>query len=108
MSESAEQLRKAFRKLGAIILPMSFTVGQPGGDIHYAGTFPMKLAPGPGETDHLGELFGLSGIHVIDGAALPVLPEKSHTLTIMANATRIGHGLTRQFKFPDGWIKNRL
>lgn len=90
MTEAAKQLRKAYWKLGAILLPMSFTVGRPGGDIHYAGTLPMRERAVLGETNAWGELFGLDGVHIVDGACLPTLSEKSHTLTIMANADRIG------------------
>jgi len=90
MAEAAKRLRKAYWQLGAILLPMSFKVGRPGGDIHYAGTLPMRESAVLGETNALGELCGLEGVHVVDGACLPTLSEKSHTLTIMANADRIG------------------
>ena len=90
---AAKKLRRAYWKLGAVLLPMSFTVGRPGGDIHYAGTLPMRLNPIIGETNPIGEVLGLDGVHVIDGACLPTLSEKSHTLTIMANADRIARQL---------------
>ena len=89
MLEAAKKLRAAFWDLGAILLPGSFTVAPPGSDIHYAGTLPMRASPGPGETSWRGEVAGLDGVFVVDGACLPALPEKSHTLTIMANADRI-------------------
>lgn len=98
MNEANRRLRKAYRSLGAILLPGSFTVGRPGGDIHYAGTLPMRKLPAIGETSQLGEVKGLEGVYVVDGACLPVLPEKSHTLTIMANADRIGQYLTTRIK----------
>jgi choline dehydrogenase-like flavoprotein len=41
-----------------------------------------------------GELYSMKGVYVVDGACLPSLTEKSHTLTIMANADRIGNLLT--------------
>jgi choline dehydrogenase-like flavoprotein len=90
MNEATKKLRKAFWSLGAVLLPGSFTVGRPGGDIHYSGTFPMRKSPSLGETSQLGEVKELEGIFVVDGACLPTLSEKSHTLTIMANADRIG------------------
>ena len=43
----------------------------------------------------VGELVGAPGIHVVDGASLPFLPAKSHTLTIMANADRISKNLAQ-------------
>ena len=90
MDEAAKKLRKAYWSLGAVLLPGSFTIGRPGGDIHYAGTLPMRASPVIGETSPIGEVKGLDGIFVVDGACLPTLSEKSHTLTIMANADRIG------------------
>lgn len=90
MDEASRKLRKAYWALGAMLLPGSFTVGRPGSDIHYAGTLPMRKMPAIGETSQLGEVSGLDEVYVVDGACLPVLPEKSHTLTIMANADRIG------------------
>ena len=81
-----------YRKLGAYLIPGSFTIGQPGGDIHYSGTLPMKKNPGIGETNSLGQLTNFNNIHVIDGSCLTSLPEKPHTLTIMANADRIALG----------------
>lgn len=90
MSFAEPRLRKVFWKLGALLLPRSFTVGQPGSDIHYAGSLPMRAHPAFGETDAYGELVGLEGVHIADGASLSSLSEKSHTLTIMANADRIG------------------
>jgi choline dehydrogenase-like flavoprotein len=93
MDETAKKLRKAYWNMGAILLPGSFTVGRPGGDIHYAGTLPMRKSAAIGETSALGEVKGMEGVYVVDGACLPVLPEKSHTLTIMANADRIGRQL---------------
>lgn len=53
----------------------------------------MHANPVVGQTDRYGELAGVSGIHVVDGASLSALPAKSHTLTIMANADRIAKHL---------------
>lgn len=94
MDEAAKKLRKAYWSMGAVLLPGSFTIGRPGGDIHYAGTLPMRESPSRGETSQHGKVEGLDGIFVVDGACLPTLSEKSHTLTIMANADRIGRQLT--------------
>lgn len=95
MKAGHRALARAFLRMGAIILPGSFTVGAPGSDIHYAGTLPMVKDPGPGEVGEYGELFGASGLYIVDGACLPVLSEQSHTLTIMANADRIARHLVR-------------
>jgi choline dehydrogenase-like flavoprotein len=89
MLEAKRRLGKSFRRLGAILIPSSFQVGRPGSDIHYAASLPMRDVPVRGQTDRYGELVGMAGIHVVDGASLSSLPAKSHTLTIMANADRI-------------------
>jgi hypothetical protein len=89
MRSGRKILNKSYRKLGGILLPGSFKIGTPGGDIHYSGTLPMRKEPGPAETSWLGELSGCKGIYLVDGSSLSSLPEKPHTLTIMANADRI-------------------
>jgi choline dehydrogenase-like flavoprotein len=93
MDEARRKLGKAYWSMGALMLPGSFTIGNPGGDIHYAGTLPMRAKPVVGETNALGEVKGMHGVYVVDGACLPILPAKSHTLTIMANADRIGNAI---------------
>lgn len=82
-------LQRRFRKLGAWMLPGSFVPGAPGADIHYAATLPIRTNPAAHECRLDGQVAALPGLHVIDGASLPSLPAKAHTLTIMANATRI-------------------
>ena len=93
IQSGAAQLRRAFRRLGAWVMPGSFRPGIPGADIHYAASLPMRASPDIGQTDLLGELTRQSDLHIVDGASLPVLTEKSHTLTIMANADRISREL---------------
>jgi ferredoxin len=85
---------RAMRLCGAFVLPGSFKIGDPGTDVHYAGTMPMSDHPSRGQTDVLGEVAGLPGVHVVDGACLPSLPAKAHTLTVMANADRIGRRMS--------------
>lgn len=94
MQQAEQRLSKVFRKLGGVVLPRSFTIGRPGADIHYAASLPMRADPHHGETNAVGELVGLDGVHIVDGACLPLLTEKSHTLTIMANADRIGRHIS--------------
>jgi choline dehydrogenase-like flavoprotein len=90
MSRVAPSLGRAFRQLGAFLLPGSFSIAPPGSDVHYACTLPMRGSAGLGETTPYGELAGFPRLYVVDGACLSMLGEKSHTLTIMANADRIG------------------
>lgn len=98
MDEARKKLRNAYLSMGALLLPRSFTVGRPGGDIHYAGTLPMRDTPVIGETTSLGEVKGMDGVYIADGACLPILPAKSHTLTIMANADRIGSAIAMSLR----------
>ena len=94
MRKAHRLLRANFWQLGAILMPASFKIGDPGSDIHYAASLPMCANPEYGQTDSYGELSGAAGLHVVDGAILSSLPAKSHTLTIMANADRIARHLT--------------
>lgn len=85
----SRSLSKAMWAVGGIVPPGACILSSPGTDVHYAGSLPMKARPEPGQADAFGEIAGMSGVYAIDGASLPSLPTKSHTLTIMANADRI-------------------
>lgn len=100
LKKGAHILSKSYRTMGAVLLPGSFTAGRAGGDIHYAGTLPMRKSPQIGQTGPIGEVMSLGGIYVVDGASLSLLPEKPHTLTIMANADRIAHKIVSDLKAP--------
>ena len=82
-----------FRKVGGRMLPGSFVAGAAGADLHYAATLPIRARPAAHECRLDGEVAALPGIYVVDGAALPGLPAKAHTLTIMANADRVARAL---------------
>jgi len=90
------QLGRSFRRLGAHVLPGSVSTIGPGQDVRYAATLPMRADPGPGESDRFGELFGSPGLHAVDLSIFPEMPAKHHTLTLMANADRIGKELVRR------------
>lgn len=90
-----KRLAGTFRRYGALLPAGGFRLAEPGADVHYGGSVPMRPSPAPGEANDLGEVRGLPGIHVVDGAALTRLAAKPHTLTIMANADRIGTHLAR-------------
>jgi hypothetical protein len=47
----------------------------------------------PHGTSRFGELNAAPDLYIVDGAALPTIPAKFTTLTIMANADRIGRYL---------------
>lgn len=82
-------LKRALRKRGLIAVPGSTTILPPGADAHPAATLPMG-GTGPNATSDAGELRGCAGVFVVDGASLPTLAATHPTLTIMANADRIG------------------
>jgi choline dehydrogenase-like flavoprotein len=96
LAELKRRLSRTMRKLGAVLVPTSFSKAGPGRDVHYAATLPMRRNPEAFETNEDGELAGFRGLHIVDGAVLPRLPAKAHTLTIMANADRIGRSLVKR------------
>jgi choline dehydrogenase-like flavoprotein len=93
LSDLARTWRAAARRLGFIVMPGSFRMGQLGSDIHYAGTLPMREDPAMGQTTPTGELAGMPGLFVADAATFPELSAKPHTLTMMAIADRLGRHL---------------
>ena len=65
-------------------------VGAPGRGFHTGGTFPMRASPGPFEVDVLGRPNGFTRVHLVDASVFPSLPATTITLSVMANAHRIG------------------
>lgn len=88
------QLGRTMRQLGALPVPGATQLLEPGSDAHPAGTLPMG-GTGPAATETDGQLRGAPGLYVVDGACLPSLSARHPTLTIMANADRIGRRLAR-------------
>jgi choline dehydrogenase-like flavoprotein len=78
------------RKLGAAPLPMLLQMGKPGRSFHAGGSFPMRSNPGAFETDTSGRPAGWRRVHAVDATVLPSIPATTITLTVMANAHRIG------------------
>jgi hypothetical protein len=74
----------------ALPLSPAMRVGEPGRGYHTGGTFPMRANPGPFQTDLLGRPTGFSQVHVVDASVFPSLPATTITLSVMANAHRIG------------------
>lgn len=81
-------MRRRFRGYGAWLLPGSLQLMEPGAEIHVGACLPMGR-----ETSSMGELPRCPGLHLVDSAVLPMMTAKHHTLTVMANADRIGRGL---------------
>ncbi|MFT4098715.1 MAG: GMC oxidoreductase [Rhodoblastus sp.] len=97
LDQALAALRRNFIALGVLPVPGSASFLPPGADVHYAGTLPMGGA-GAVATSTAGELNGATNVFVADGACLPDLPATHPTLTIMANADRIGKEIARRFK----------
>ena len=102
LGSRAEELRRtlgrAFRKLGAFPVPKSFSFVEPGQDLRYSGTLPMRAVPGPRETDRWGELFGAPGLFIVDMSVFPAMPAKHHTMTMMAIADRAGRHIAERWQ----------
>jgi choline dehydrogenase-like flavoprotein len=62
----------------------------PGQGFHFGGSFPMQRRPGPFASDCLGRPHGFTRVHAVDATVLPTVPATTITLTVMANAHRIG------------------
>ncbi len=95
--EAGRTVRKVVRKLwrnarGLGFVPLSplLKIGNPGQGSHVGGTFPMRRHPGPMETDLLGRPSGFTRVHLVDASVLPSIPSTTITLSVMANAYRIG------------------
>lgn len=86
------KIRGASLKLGAAPLLPMLQIAQPGKSFHFGGTFPMKQEPQRGETDVLGRPHGLGRVHLIDSSVFPSIPATTISLSVMANAYRIGSG----------------
>lgn len=83
------------RPLGVFSLPRLASNSPAGWGFHYAGCLPMRKQPGPYETHVDGRLWDSKRVRVIDGSVLPSLPAKNHSLTLMANASRIADEVLR-------------
>lgn len=88
-------LSKQMRQLGAVPVPFSKSILTAGADAHYGGVFPMG-GEGTLSTTEWGELKSYPNIFLADGSVLSRLPATHPTLTIMANADRIGHEIVRR------------
>ncbi len=86
---SLRKIRSALRTLG--LFPVK-TVNMPEASTsHHAGTVPVSDDPSlPLSCDKHGRVNGMRNVYVADASMFRCLPALPHTLTIMANARRIG------------------
>jgi hypothetical protein len=87
--KSALSRLKAIMNLNNLYkIPFLSVILPKGLDIHYGGTIPI------GPNDYINcteecEIRGFGNLYVVDGSWMPQIPEKPHTLTIIANAMRV-------------------
>jgi choline dehydrogenase-like flavoprotein len=97
---TAPALKKVVRKLGrnksllrAILVSAMIRPGKPGRSFHSGGTFPMQASPGRFQSDQYGRPHGFRRVHAVDATVFPSIPATTITLSVMANAHRIGSGI---------------
>jgi hypothetical protein len=84
------KLRSNSNALRAIPVSPMLRVGKPGRSFHSGGTFPMRANPGKFQSDKYGRPYGLKRVHAVDATVFPSIPATTITLSVMANAHRIG------------------
>lgn len=89
-----KKIKKILLNLGLIPLKMIK------GDVtsHYASGVPIKDTPEILSTDSNGKLHQAKRIYIADSSTWRMLPAKPPTLTIMANAARIGKQVLKKFQ----------
>ena len=90
MKAAVRKLTRHRRHLRAVPLAPFMSIGVPGQFFHSGGSLPMCEAPHRLQTDVWGRPHGMFRVHVVDASVLPTVPATSMTMTIMANAHRIG------------------
>ncbi|MFA6405700.1 MAG: hypothetical protein WCW46_03070, partial [Candidatus Paceibacterota bacterium] len=87
-------IKKGLRKLG--LIPLKQVYMPEGSSAHYAGGVSTSLdSESPLRADINGKLHGASKIFVADASLWKAISAKPPTLTIMANANRIGSNLAK-------------
>lgn len=87
--ESLSRLKRGLRMAG--LLPLRTMRGPPGSSSHYAGTIPVSDdQKDPLRCDANGLLHGHGRVFVADASMFRCLSPLPHTLTLMANAYRVG------------------
>lgn len=84
------KLTRARKDLGFVPVGPMMKPASTGRGNHHGGTFPMSKTPDERGTDLLGRPRGFERVHLVDASTFPTVPATTITLTIMANAYRIG------------------
>jgi choline dehydrogenase-like flavoprotein len=90
---SERAMMRAMRRVGC--WPLRPVYPEHGSSVHYASTLPFGTADKPLTTEPSGRLRGTSAVYIADGAAFRYLPAKGLTVTLMANANRVGQQVVR-------------
>lgn len=90
MKTAASKIGVAIGAAGVTALGFARRDGGPGSSFHVGGSVPMAETPGPAQSDRLGRPHGLERVHLVDASVLPSIPATTITLSVMANAHRIG------------------
>lgn len=85
-------IKKIFKFIRIGVIPLFFLAKttSPGSGIHYGGNLPMSQVPRENTTTEYGALWDFPQISVVDSSILPEIPAGPITLTLIANAYRIG------------------
>ena len=84
------KLARARKDLGFVPVGPMMKPGSTGKGNHHGGTFPMSTTPNPHGSDLLGRPRGFERVYLVDASTFPTVPATTITLTVMANAYRIG------------------
>jgi hypothetical protein len=83
------KLRRFFYDLRAPILPGLTRISPVGSGVHYSGTLPMSREKKSWCLSENCQSYDIPNLFIVDGAAMPFLPAKNLTFTLMANAVRV-------------------
>jgi choline dehydrogenase-like flavoprotein len=89
ISSTLAKVRRFFFDLGAPILPGMTRMRPMGSSVHYSGTLPMAREKRSWCVSESCQSYDIPNMFVVDGAAMPFLPAKNLTFTLMANAVRV-------------------
>jgi choline dehydrogenase-like flavoprotein len=86
---AVRRLKKLLWALGCVVPPGMVHMRPMGASVHYAGTLPMSAVRAPHTTSKHCQSHEFENLYIVDGAAIPSLPAKNLTFSLMANAVRV-------------------